>query len=308
MMALRLYIIFSILILRQAESHGQPVDTAFLKKHFLRILSTPAPRNYLNIESLNLVADYLQQEFQKYSASVSVQEFSVQGKIYKNVICSFHTQQKRRIVVGAHYDVCGNQPGADDNASGVVGLLALARLLQHQQLSCRIDLVAYSLEEPPYFRSPAMGSFIHAQSLQDEHVDVEGMISLEMIGYFSNARHSQHYPLKILKWFYGSRGNYITLVRKLNGDKFDRKMKRLVKRYTTIKVKNFKGPSSLPGIDFSDHLNYWKLNYPAFMITDTSFYRNKNYHQPSDTLSTLSLSYMKEVIDGLYKALVHYAS
>ncbi len=47
---------------------------------------------------------------------------------YKNIICSINTDKKERIIIGAHYDVCGDQDGADDNASGVAGLLELARL------------------------------------------------------------------------------------------------------------------------------------------------------------------------------------
>jgi len=228
----------------------------------------------------------------------------VKGKTYKNVICSFGTENKKRIIVGAHYDVCENQEGADDNATGVVGLLELSRQLKTSKLNYRIDLVAYTLEEPPYFKTEFMGSYVHAKSLLDSNIDVYGMISVEMIGYFKDEKKSQSYPIGILSLFYGNKGNYITLVKKFNTGKFARKFSKNYISSKTIRTKKFTGPKSLPGIDFSDHLNYWKFGFSALMITDTSFYRNKNYHKKSDTMETLDIYRMSKVIDGLYKTLI----
>ena len=124
-------------------------DTTLIKSHLTALTKTEKFRTYRNIDQLNRTAAYIESIFMQYSDSIFIQEYSVNGQVYKNVICSFGTENKKRIIVGAHYDVCGNQEGADDNASGVVGLLELARQLQGQKLNYRIDLVAYSLEEPP---------------------------------------------------------------------------------------------------------------------------------------------------------------
>ena len=205
-----LLLILSILCLPVS---GQTTDTTIVKSHLIKITKTPAFRNYRNVHQLNQVAKYIEDIFNKYSGNVSTQEYSVDNEVYKNIICSFGPKEGKRIIVGAHYDVCNEQEGADDNASGVVGLLELARQLQGKTLRYRIDLVAYTLEEPPYFRTQYMGSYIHAESLQKEGADVFGMVSLEMIGYFKDEKKSQSYPLGILSWFYGSKGNYITLVK-----------------------------------------------------------------------------------------------
>ncbi len=149
-----------------------------------------------------------------------------------------------------------------------------------------------------------MGSYIHAKSLADIHANVFGMISLEMIGYFKDEKKSQSYPIGVLSVFYGNKGDYITLVKKFCAGKFSRKFSKYFESAKTIKTKKFSGPAALPGIDFSDHLNYWKFGYSALMITDTSFYRNKNYHEPTDTMETLDLNRMAKVIDGVYRALV----
>jgi len=279
-------------------------DTTIIKKHLTAITKTEAYRNHRNIEQLNKIADYIKSVFLQYSDSVFFQEYNVKGKTYKNVICSFGTENKKRIIVGAHYDVCENQEGADDNATGVVGLLELSRQLKTSKLNYRIDLVAYTLEEPPYFKTEFMGSYVHAKSLLDSNIDVYGMISVEMIGYFKDEKKSQSYPIGILSLFYGNKGNYITLVKKFNTGKFARKFSKNYISSKTIRTKKFTGPKSLPGIDFSDHLNYWKFGFSALMITDTSFYRNKNYHKKSDTMETLDIYRMSKVIDGLYKTLI----
>jgi hypothetical protein len=278
-------------------------DTTIIKAHLTTLTKTPEFRTQANLTQLNASADFIKNTFLQYCDSVSFQEYEVRGRIYKNVICSFGTEHPERIIVGAHYDVCGNQEGADDNASGIVALLELARLLQGQKLQHRLDLVAYSLEEPPFFRTEYMGSYIHAKSLLDNKTKVLGMISVEMIGFFKDEKHSQSYPVKILSLIYGNRGNYITLVKKFGAGRFIRQFCRRFKASRTIRTKKLTGPPALPGIDFSDHLNYWKLGFAAMMITDTAFYRNKNYHEATDTMETLDLQRMAKVIDGLFLTL-----
>lgn len=297
-------ILFHILLsLSWVASYGN-ADTSAIKNHLKNITKTSSYRNHQNIGQLNAIADYIKTDFLKHSDSVTFQEYEVDGKVYKNVICSFGTENPQRIVIGAHYDVCGNQEGADDNASGVVALLELASRLKEKKLTKRIDLVAYTLEEPPYFRTEYMGSYIHAKYLSDNKIDVFGMLSVEMIGYFKDEKKSQDYPIGILSWFYGNKGDYITLVNKFGKGKFARQFSKNFIKSETIKTKKFTGPRVLPGIDFSDHLNYWNFGYSSMMITDTSFYRNKNYHQKTDTMETLDIQRMAKVIDGIYLALL----
>jgi len=280
-------------------------DTVRVKNHLTNITKTETSRNHSNIKLLNGIADYIMCEFKIHHAKeTSFQEYEVNGKTYKNVIASYGNLEAPRIIVGAHYDVCGFQEGADDNASGVVGLLELARLLDRSDLGIRIDLVAYTLEEPPYFRTEFMGSHIHSKYLVDNNIDVIGMVCLEMIGYFDDAKKSQDYPLGLLKLFYGSKGDYITVVKKPGGGKFARKYTKAFKSQGLIKTKKFVGPTWLPGVDFSDHLNYWKYNFSALMITDTAFYRNKNYHEKGDVMEALDIQRMSKVIDTVFASLL----
>lgn len=279
-------------------------DTLLIRKHFTKITKTAAYRNHKNIQTLNSIAAYIYDHFERYADSTYYQSYEVNGQEYKNVICVFGSDKLKTIVIGAHYDVCGDQEGADDNASGVIGLLELARMLQGKPLTHRLELVAYTLEEPPYFRSENMGSYVHAKSLHDKGTQVYGMLSVEMIGYFDDKKGSQGYPASILSIFYGKKANFIMVVNKWGKGKFARKFSRKFKQQPNIPVKRLTGPKIIEGLDWSDHLNYWTFGMSASMITDTAFNRNKNYHKKSDKMETLNIEKMAQVIDGLYAAVL----
>jgi hypothetical protein len=304
-----LLLLIGVLVLQNYPASSEPknlarlCDTILIRKNLETIINTPKKRNFQNVDVLDSTANYIKSQFSTCTNRVTVQKFEARNKSYSNVIASFGPEGGERIIVGAHYDVCGEQDGADDNASGTVGLLALARLLTNTDLKYRIDLIAYTLEEPPFFRTEKMGSYVHAQSLYDAKIPVKGMISLEMIGYFSDEENSQDYPLGIMKWFYGSKGNYITIVQKSIDGAFSKQFKTLAFENNSILTKSFKAPSFFGGIDLSDHRNYWKFGYSAVMITNTSFYRDTNYHTQGDVLVNLNIPNIGLVVDGVFRAL-----
>lgn len=266
-------------------------------------------RSYANIDSLNKAADFIKGEFLKYGYRPVEQKYSVRGIEYKNIIASYGPENAPRFIVGAHYDVAGEQPGADDNASGIAGLLGLAKLFKEQppKLNFSTDFIAYTLEEPPFFKTKDMGSYIHAKSLHDKKANVLGMVSLEMIGFYSDAPKSQFYPLPFMKLFYPSKGNFIGVVGNFSSSALIKHFRNTMK-LAAIDVESLKAPSFLIGVDFSDHMNYWKFGYHAIMITDTAFYRNPNYHSKSDTIDTLNFDKIKEVVKGLYWAIINLES
>ena len=160
------------------------------------------PRNYDEEDNLNQTAEYIFTHFQKAGGKPDYQEFEVRGRIYKNVRCVFGPGTAQRMVVGAHYDSYSDTPGADDNASGVAGLIELAYLLGADPADNDVELVSYPLEEPPFFASDKMGSYHHASQLSQEEVDIQGVIVLEMIGFFSDKKGSQGSPLLLFKLIY----------------------------------------------------------------------------------------------------------
>lgn len=263
-------------------------------------------RDDSSIDKLSKTADYIEAKMRSYGCNAKKQPFTFSGNTYYNVVCEVKGTDKENksiLVIGAHYDTVSTTPGADDNASAVAGMLELARLASAKPIKHTVRFVAFCLEEPPAFRTKNMGSYVYAESLKKEGADIYGMISLEMIGYFSEEKGSQYYPLSIIKWFYPSTGNFIAFVGDFSSRQFTWKMEENFKKFSSVPVESISTFKSIPGIDFSDHRNFWEFGYRAFMITDTSFYRNPNYHMPTDTPETLNYDKMAEIVSGLYKAL-----
>ncbi|MFD2717845.1 M28 family peptidase [Hymenobacter monticola] len=296
-----LLVLASLVWTAPSLAQNQGADTLRLRQHLQMLTTTPQPRNYQHPAVLDTVAAYIARQLRAAGAhEVEAQPYAVRGQTYRNVLGSFGPNDGPRLIIGAHYDVCGDQPGADDNGTGVAALLELARLLGRQPtLPYRIDLVAYTLEEPPFFRTSNMGSYVHAAALKAAGVPVRGMVALEMLGYYDDRRGTQHYPIAPLKYIYGSRGNYVTVAQKFGNGRFGRQFARRYRAAATLPVKRFKAPAWLPGIDFSDHLNYWKFGYPAVLLTDTAFYRNRSYHETTDTLARLDMRRLGLAVDAL---------
>ena len=273
-------------------------------KDTLRFLTQiQPPRTYEHIETLNRVADYIRNRFEDIGLEVTFQEFEVDGRSYKNVIAILNPQHDKRLLFGGHYDVCGEIPGADDNASAVAGIIESARLLypHRDTLPFRVEFIAFVLEEPPYFDTPQMGSYIHAKSLYDAGTEVIGLINYEMIGYFSDEPGSQEYPVDGMEEIYGNVGNYIamtanpasaTFLESLDFGSIDAKLP----LYEMVL------PDALSDITASDHLNYWHFGFNAIMVTDTAHFRNPNYHEVSDTMETLDVEKMGYVVEAVVGA------
>jgi hypothetical protein len=263
------------------------------------LATTLQPRDFDHPEGLDRAAAFIAAELGKAGGRVSEQRFEVQGRVYENVVALFGPETDERVVVGAHYDTEGARPGADDNASGVAGLLELARLLGEEPPAGSVELVAYSLEEPPNFGTERMGSHVHAASLMAAKVRVRAMLALEMIGYFSDRPRSQRYPFDALGWIYPTTADFIAVVGKLGQGRLVRDVKRAMQAAGDLPVRSINAPAAVPGIDFSDHRSYWRQGYPAAMITDTSFYRNPNYHTDRDLPATLDYGRMAQVVAGV---------
>jgi Zn-dependent M28 family amino/carboxypeptidase len=284
-------------------------DPGRLEAHVRMLGETCAPRHWKRVDNLDRAAAYIAAQLGEAGARVTEQVYAVEGAgRYRNVIGSLGPQAGERIVVGAHYDAFGTFPGADDNASGVAGLIELARELgTSRALPLRVDLVAFTLEEPPFYDTRWMGSWVHAAALRREGVALRAMLSLEMIGYFSDVPGSQRFPHPLLKLFYPSRGSFITVIGRFGEAGLVRRIKGAMRDATDLDVYSMNGPTWVPGVDFSDHRSYWAHGYPAAMITDTAFYRNDRYHTPRDTPDTLDYRRMAEVVRAVHRAVLTLA-
>ncbi len=287
---------------RSNSSSVISVDTERLQSVVKKLSVDFHPRSFRNTDNLNASASFIEEHFRQAGGRVEIQEFTVSGSVYRNVRCFFGASDAPRTIIGAHYDSHEQTPGADDNASGVAGLIELAYLFGANPPESGIELVAYSLEEPPFFATKYMGSYIHAKSIADEKDSILGVIALEMIGYFSKEFGSQDYPALLFKLIYPNTGDFIAVVGRVDQRAYISKIKVGMKSGTELDVYSIAAPTQVPGIDFSDHRNYWEFGIDAVMITDTAFYRNREYHKVGDTWDRLNYEKMADVVRAVYSA------
>lgn len=275
-----------------------PVDPATLEVHVRFLVEECVPRHDRYPENLDRAADYIAQSLRDEGGRISEIDYETLDVTSRVILARYGPEGPVKVVVGAHYDTCGSTPGADDNASGVAGLIELGRLLGKYPPAGCIQLAAYPHEED--FGSPVMGSAHHAKALRGAGENPAVMVSLEMIGCFSDEPGSQLLPLRILKPLYPDRGNFVAVVGRGEERALLRRMKRGMAGAADLPVRSICTPFPVPGLDLSDHYCFWKEGFPAMMITDTAFFRNPRYHAPEDTPETLDYRRMAEVVKGVF--------
>jgi Zn-dependent M28 family amino/carboxypeptidase len=239
-------------------------------------------------------AHYIAGAFAAHGLTPALQQFQSGGRTVSNVeVSSAHAAF---VVVGAHYDTVPGSPGADDNASGVAAVIELAGLLAKDKLPLRF--VAFANEEMPYFMGPEMGSWMSAHRARQRGERVLAMLSLEMLGYYSDEPSSQRYPPP-LGLFYPDRGDFIAFVGDMRVRSLVRRATRSFRRHAAFPSQGLAAPAFIPGVTRSDHWSFRNHGFPAIMVTDTAYNRNPHYHLASDTPDTLDYERLARVTLGL---------
>ncbi len=259
------------------------------------------PRTFKNPDNLNAAAEFIIRSLETAGYDVGFHTYDVQGQTVRNIIVELPgTREPEHIlIVGAHYDTAEGTPGADDNASGIAVLLEVARLHARTPFRKTVRFIAFTLEEPPFFRSSQMGSRMYAKNLKARGELVEAMICLEMVGYFTEEPESQSFPFFWLRWMFPTQGNFITVVSNYDSTDLQETVRDALKGKIALPVETFTGPWWVPGVDLSDHGSFWNEGYSAVMLTDTAFYRNPHYHRPTDTPEKLNYEAMAQLVEGM---------
>lgn len=213
---------------------------------------------------------------------------------------------ERIIVIGAHYDSPRGSPGANDNASGVAAVLALARDFAGRPQPCTLRFVLFVNEEPPWFWTERMGSLVYARAARRRDEPIVAMLSLETIGYYSDQPGSQSYPPP-LSFFYPDRGDFIAFVGMFSARALVRRCIGTFRERAPFPSQGAALTSLVPRVAASDHWSFWKVGYPALMVTDTAPYRYPHYHEPTDTPERLDYERMARVVEGVREVVIDLA-
>lgn len=271
-----------------------------LRAHVTRLADEIGPRNVFRPEKLQAAADYIEAVWREQGYAVIRHPFTVNSQTCLNLEASRPggSRATEIIVVGAHYDTVDESPGANDNGSGVAVLLELARAFAGVNADRTIRFVAFPNEEPPFFQTPEMGSRVYARQARERGDRIVAMVSLETLGYYRDTPGSQQYPA-FFKWFYPDRGNFVGFVANFRSRAVMRRAVQAFRGQSKVPAECVATFPAVPGVGWSDHASFWAEGYPAFMVTDTAFYRYAEYHTPQDTPEKLDYQSLAELTRGL---------
>jgi hypothetical protein len=261
-------------------------------------------RNTTRYRQLNAAADFIEGSLTRAGLTPRRESYDLRGQACHNIEVEIRGVRPEILVIGAHYDSVVGSPGANDNGSGVAALLALARRFAGKPSGQTLRFVAFVNEEPPYFQTEEMGSFVYASRCKARGDQIAGMISLETIGYFSDAPHSQRYPAPGLGLFHPTTGNFIGFVGNSGARAFLDRTVGIFRQQAKIPAESAALPAFISGVAWSDQWSFWQCGYPAaIMVTDTAPFRYPHYHLASDTPDKLDYDRFALVVGGLEKTI-----
>jgi len=275
-----------------------------LRNHVYQLAAEIGERNVFRPRALHAAADYLREQWRAQGYHVVAQIYEARGVPSENleVTCPGTSKPNEIMLIGAHYDSVFGSPGADDNASAVAALLELSRRFAALSPARTVCFVAFVNEEPPFFYGGQMGSLLYAKAARSRGDDIRLMISLEMLGWYSDEAGSQRYP-PLFRYCFPDRGNFIGFVADLQSRKLLRQTVAAFRACSDFPAESVATFRFVPGVAWSDQLSFWRQGYRALMVTDTAFYRNPYYHTAHDTPEKLNYAAMARVVEGLAKTI-----
>ena len=281
---------------------------ARLKGHVVVLADEIGPRDIFVPDKLNAAADYIRRFWEETGYTVSAQTFSAQKIACHNLAVEIPGKSRpdEIVLVGAHYDTVSWSPGANDNGSAVAALLELSRLFGTKPSNRTVRFVAFTNEEPPFFKTRFMGSLVYAKECRNKKENIVAMVCLETIGYYRDESGTQKYPFP-LRLFYPDKGNFIAIVGNPRSKSLVRSFARHFMEESDFPVECAAPFGFITGIDWSDHWSFWRCGYPAIMITDTALFRYPYYHSSWDTSDKIDYHSLARVTHGVYRGLARMA-
>lgn len=249
------------------------------------LAETIGERSVFQPDRMEAAARHIESRFGACGLAPRRETYAAVGNDVSNVIAGIAggARAAEIVVVGAHYDSVRGSPGANDNATGVAAMLALAKRFAATGPARTLRFVAFTGEEPPCFQTETMGSLVHARGCGARGEDVVAMISLETLGCFRDEEGSQDYPVRGMGLVYPTRGNFVSFVGDVRSRGLVREAIGAFREGARIPSEGAALPMSVPGVGWSDHWSFRQAGFPALMVTDTAIFRDGAYHTLRDT-------------------------
>ncbi len=264
---------------------------------------------------LKNVQDSLINLFNSSGLDTTVHSFKFSNYNLKNIIGNhFGAKNINHLYINdAHYDSVPNGPGADDNGSGVAGVMEIARILSGYNFEKTIRFIGFDLEEEGLIGSNA---YVNKNGLSVTDT-IDGVLNFEMIGYYSEKNNSQTLPTGFNLLFPEAsaavvadnyKGNFITNVGNVASKPLNTAFKDAAAEFAPeLKVISLDVPGTgtiVPDLRRSDHASFWDAGKPALMLTDGANFRNKNYHTPNDKADSLNMKFMGNVVKATMATMI----
>jgi Zn-dependent M28 family amino/carboxypeptidase len=280
-----------------------------LRTYVQQLAGQIGERNLFRYKQLVAAATYIRATLTSAGYDVRRHTYDVAGQASENIEAELLGTDKPEdiVLIGAHYDSVQGSPGANDNASGVAAMLALARAFAGTKPVCTLRFLAFTNEEPPFFQSRYMGSRLYAQRSRAQNENISLMLSLETIGCYSDKPGSQHYPFPF-NFFYPYTANFIAFVGNMEHAPWVKRLLTSFRRHAQFPSEGGALWEWIPGVAWSDHWSFWKEGYPAVMVTDTAHNRYAHYHAATDTPDKVDFARMARVVSGLQRVIAEVAN
>jgi Zn-dependent M28 family amino/carboxypeptidase len=274
---------------------------AQLESDVRALAETIGHRNVFDAAKTEAAVQHVERRFASLGLASRRETFAAQGQMVSNVIAEVPGGAAREeiVVLGAHYDTVVGTPGANDNATGVAAVLALAERFAAACPARTLRFVAFATEEPPCFQTEEMGSLVHARGCAARGEKVVAMLALETLGCFRDEEGSQQYPAPGMTFLYPSRGDFVSFVSDLGARGLVHETIGAFRERAKVPSEGAAMPMWVPGIGWSDHWSFRQAGFPAVMVTDTAVYRDGAYHAEGDVPERVDFHRLSLVVEGL---------
>ena len=255
-------------------------------------------------EKLEEVENYIRSKMAQAGLIMRKNEFLFNNTFFNNIIGQQNGIYNDNLcLINGHFDSADDAPGADDNGTGVVGVLEAMRVMKGYFFENNIQFTNFNLEE-----SGLIGSTKYVNSGLQSGENIVGLINYEMIGYYSDQPNSQTipngfeflFPAQVAQIINNqSKGDFIINCANAASTDLNNTFFQAAAQYVPdLKVINLVVPGNgqqASDLRRSDHAPFWDKGFKALMITDGAETRNKNYHTPYDVISTINFDFLSNV-------------